>query len=80
MKLFSGVFFPPEQMNPIVSSELHDILTQMETLHLTSVKIDTPKMTEVCLFWKWNSIFKLAYLQTFLSDLSDWGVEIQVDE
>ena len=35
-------------------------------------------MAKICLSWKRDSIFKLAYLQEFVSDLSDRGVKIQV--
>ena len=37
-------------------------------------------MTKTSISWKWDSIFKLVYLQEFLSDLSGWGVKIWVYE
>ena len=49
-------------------------------LDLTLVKLDHPKMAKICLHWKRDSIFKLVYLQEFLSDLSGWAVKIQVYE
>ena len=43
-------------------------------LHLTALKIDHPEMTKFCLSWKRDSIFKLVYINEFLSDLSGWDV------
>ena len=33
-------------------------------------------MAEICLHSNRDSIFKLVYLQKFLSDMSGWGVKI----
>ena len=39
-------------------------------LHLTSVKIDHPQMSKICLSSKQDYISKLAYLQEILSNLN----------
>ena len=61
-------------MNPIVSSELDDIVDIDEhRLHLTSVKFDHPKTEKIC--QSRDFTFRLVYLQAFLLDLRHWGVK-----
>ena len=55
--------------NQIVIGDVYFCFAQINlyvneyTPHLTSVKIDHPKILKICLSWKRDSIFKLAYLQ-----------------
>ena len=65
MKIFSEVSISVSEVSISVSSKLIYVHIDEHTLHLTSVKVDDPKMAKIGLSQKQSFVFKFVYFYEF---------------